>query len=140
MASTAISAQGTSLKVDDSVPGTPDVSVANVISFSGFDGEASEIDVTNLSSTAKERIAGLQDFGSVNLEIHPDFTDPGQDLLRDAQSSGELKTFLITLPNGVELQWTGAVKNAQALNGGVDAALTGSVSLTVKGDLEITTP
>ena len=43
--------------------------IANVKSFSGFDGSASEIDVTNLDSTAKEFKLGLVDSGSLSMEI-----------------------------------------------------------------------
>jgi len=46
--------------------------VSNVKSFNGFDGASSEIDVTNLDSTAKEVRLGLQDFGKLSFDINPD--------------------------------------------------------------------
>ncbi len=138
MASTAISAQGSTIKVDDVTPGTPDVTIGNVTSFNGFDGEAAEIEITNLSSTAKERISGLADNGSFTMEIHPDYDDPGQIILRAAEASQEQKTFLLTLRDGKTIKWDGHVRNASSISGSVDSALTGSVSLTVKGDITIT--
>lgn len=137
MASTAIAAQGATLQVDKLTPGTADVSVANIKSFSGFDGEASEIDVTNLSSTAKEYRAGLQDFGSFSMEWNPDFTDDGQNEVRAAQASGAVKTFLLTLPNATTATFQGIVKNASSMSGGVDAVVDGSVSIKITGNVTI---
>lgn len=138
MASTAITAQGSTLQIDGTTPGTADVAISNVISFSGFDGEASEIDITNLDSTAKEKMAGLQDFGNFSFEFHPDYSDAGQDDLRDAQASGDLKTFLLTLSDATTVGFTAVVKNSQAISGGVDAPLAGSCSLSVSGSITIT--
>lgn len=135
MSSTAISAQGTTIKVDDATPGTPDVVINNVVSFSGFDGEASEIDITNLLSTAKEYAVGLKDFGAFSLEIHPDFDDPGQNVLRTAGNS--TKTIEIGLPNGKTATFACLVKNADSLNGGVDAVLTGTVALKISGPVTV---
>jgi len=138
MASTAIAAQGATLEIDIAVPGTPDTAIANIKSFSGFDGESGEIDVTNLDSTAKEYRAGLQDFGSFSLEWNPDYSDAGQNNMRSAQASGAVKTFLLTLPNGTTAQFAGIVKNASSISGGVDAVLDGSVSIKVTGAVTIT--
>lgn len=136
--STAITAQGSVLKIDNSTPGTADVTINNVLSFSGFDGEASEIDITNLTSTAKEKMAGLQDFGNFNFEIHPDYSDTGQGVLRSAQASGATKTFELTLSDSTVIDFTGVVRNAQSITGGVDAPLAGSVTISVSGSITIT--
>jgi hypothetical protein len=133
MPSTALNAQGTTVQVDNLTPGTPDTTVTNVKTFSGFDGEVSEIDITNLASTAKEFSGGLQDFGSFSMEWDIDYSDGGQNLVRSAQASGAVKTFLLTFPNGDTAQFASIVKNAQAISGGVDQVLTGSVSLKITG-------
>ena len=138
MASTAITAQGSVLKIDIATPGTADIAIANIISFSGFDGEASELDITNLSSTAKEKLAGLQDFGNFSFEMHPEYGDAGQDELRASQADGSLKTFELTLSDSTVIDFTGVVRNAQAITGGVDAPLAGSVSISVSGNITIT--
>lgn len=140
MPSTAAYLQGTTLKVDDTTPGTADVAIGNIKSFSGFDGETAEIDVTNLSSTAKEYRAGLQDFGSFSLDVNPDYSDSGQAVLRAAQASGAVKTFELELPNGVKAAFQGVVKNAQAVNGSVDTVLEGSISIRVTGAVTFTVP
>ena len=133
MASTAISAQGTTFEVDDVTPGTADVAVGNMKTYSGFDGEAGEIDITNLSSTAKEFRLGLQDFGSFSLDINPDYSDAGQNVLRAAQASGAVKTFELTLSDGTTATFQGLVKNASAVSGGVDATHDGTVSIKITG-------
>ena len=138
MASSAITAQGSVLKLDVAIPGTIDTAISNIISFQGFDGEASEIDITNLDSTAKEKMAGLQDFGNFSFEFHPKYGDAGQDNLRAAQASGAIKTFELTLSDATVIDFTGIVKNAQSITGGVDAPLAGSCSIAVSGSITIT--
>jgi len=133
MPSTAISAQGTTVQVDNVTPGTADVAIDNVKSFSGFDGESSEIDTTNLVSTAKEYRLGLQDFGNFQMEYDVDYSSTGQDVLRAAQASGDTKTFLLTFPDASTATFQAIVKNAQSLSGGVDQVLTGSASLRITG-------
>jgi hypothetical protein len=51
--------------------------VANVKDFSGFDGAASELDRTNLDSTAKEFILGLTDPGQLTFNIDYDGSNAG---------------------------------------------------------------
>jgi hypothetical protein len=138
MASTAISAQGSTLKIENLTPGTADVVIENVVSFTGFDGEAGEIDITNLSSTAKEKLSGLKDFGSFSFEWHPDYSATGQNLVRATSGTGAQKTFQIDLPDATTIEFLGSVKNADSVNGSVDAALTGSVSIAVSGDITVT--
>ena len=140
MASTAISSQGTTIEIDVAIQGTPDVEIANVKSFSGLDGESSEIDVSNLSSTAKEYRVGLKENGSFSLEWNPDYSDSGQNAVRAAEISGAQKAFLITLPNGVTLAFDGFVSSAGGISGGVDGVLDGSGSIKVSGAVTVTTP
>jgi hypothetical protein len=126
MASTAIDTQGATLTVD----ATP---VGNLKSFSGFDAEASEIDVTNLSSQAKEKRAGLQDFGSFQLEWHPNKADTGQAAMQALQGTGALGSFVLTLPNTDTITFSAVVKNAYRMSGGVDAVIEGGAVLAVDG-------
>lgn len=131
----AINAQGTTIQVDNLTPGTPDTAIGGVVSFSGLDGEASEIDTTNLSSTAKEYALGLKDYGSFSMEVQTDYADAGQDLLRAAGTT--TKTFRVTLPDATTITFAGVVKNADAINGGVDGIVTGSVSIKISGAVTV---
>lgn len=137
MASTAISAQGCILEIDSDTVGTPDTEIANLSGFSGLDGEASEIDVTNLKSTAKEYKLGLKDFGNFSIEYHVDYDDAGQTILRDAGISGVTKKLKLTLPNGKSLTFSALVKNADSISGGVDATINGGASFRITGNVEV---
>lgn len=107
--------------------------IGNLISFDGFDGEASEIDTTNLSSTAKEFITGLQDFGGFSLEWDVDYADAGQAAMKAAQASGAIKNFKLTYPNDDTATFQGLVKNASKVSGGVDQKRSGGANIKITG-------
>jgi hypothetical protein len=107
--------------------------IGNLKSFKGFDGEANEIDKTNLSSAAKEFMLGLQDFGHFTFDVDKDFSDPGQVACSAAKVAGSLKNFKLTLPNSRTATFSGYVKN-DPLDGGVDQILTTTgVSIRITG-------
>lgn len=135
MSNNAISAQGSKLRIDKDTVGTADLQIKGLVSFSGFDGEASEQDISNLDSEAKEFSLGLKDNGSFSAETHVDYDDPGQNEARAAAVSGALKSFELELPNTKKVQFKGLVKNADSINGGVDQVLTGSISIKISGPL-----
>jgi hypothetical protein len=70
MSQNAVLTQGTILKRGDG--GSPEVfvTVPDVTSISGPDATKSEIDVTDLASTAKEFKGGLADFGRMTVELN----------------------------------------------------------------------
>ncbi|MBN3852811.1 hypothetical protein G3N59_05400 [Paraburkholderia sp. Ac-20340] len=135
MTSTAISAQGSKFFVNTADEGasapiwTP---VANVISFTGFDGTATEIDVTNLDSVAKEKRLGLIDFGSMSLDVHRNVDDPGQAALLAAQKSSAVVDCKLQYPDGTADGFEAYCKSFNAA-GGVDAVLTATIGLTITG-------
>ncbi|MBF0185466.1 MAG: phage tail protein [Magnetococcales bacterium] len=106
--------------------------IADMQSFSGFDGASSEIDVTNLSSTAKEFIAGLADSGNVSIEMNGVLDDPGQIALAAAKESGAVKEFKLELPDGHTATFSAFVKSFSA-SGGVDQPFKRSASLRLSG-------
>ncbi len=106
--------------------------IVNVRSFSGFDGAASEIDVTNLSSVAKEFVLGLVDSGQFTFEIDYDSDNSGHVALRSKQVSGVLSNFKMTLPDTTVITFNAYVKKF-SLAGGVDAVIRSSVDLRISG-------
>jgi len=110
--------------------------IKNLKSFNGFDGAASEIDVTNLDSTAKEFSLGLQDFGKLSININPDFDDAGQNAMRAAKADGTKKWFKLTLPNGRVASFQALVKSAP-WQGGVDQVIEGTVELRISGNVTV---
>ncbi|CAB4153273.1 Phage tail tube protein 3 [uncultured Caudovirales phage] len=107
--------------------------IAEVTSVSGFDGEASEIDTTNLRSTAKEYLVGLQDFGNVSLNVLLNNGDAGQTLLRTIKGSASAKVFSLTLSDAKVSAFVGLVKQF-SFDASADAAVTGQVSIRVTGE------
>lgn len=108
--------------------------VNNLKTFSGFDGQASEIDVTNMASTAKEFRLGLTDPGHFQIEMDQDNGDAGQLAMRAAQVSGAIKTFKLILPAGTTptATFTAFVKSFSTA-GGVDQVAKSSAQLRISG-------
>lgn len=106
--------------------------VANIKDFSGFDGSASEIEVTNLDSVAKEFRLGLTDAGQFTINLDYDNSNAGHIALRARQVSGLSTNFKFTLPNSNAITFTGFVKKF-SLAGGVDAVTKTAVDIRVSG-------
>ena len=106
--------------------------IANIKDFSGFDGSASELEVTNLDSVAKEFKLGLTDPGAFSINIDYDSANAGHVALRAKQVSGLLSNFRLTLPNATVITFTGFVKKF-SLAGGVDAVAKTSVDIRISG-------
>lgn len=108
--------------------------VANVSSFSGFDGSAADIDVSNLDSTAKEYRIGLAEPGAFTMELQLDTTDAGQQALLSNQSAQTVRSFKMTLPNAAVATFNAYVKKVTA-TGGVDQVVGRSVDLKISGPI-----
>lgn len=106
--------------------------VGNVKTYSGFDGNASEIDKTNFDSGAMEYVAGLQDFGQFSLEVDVDNSDAGQLALRVAKTAASTKAFKLQLPNGSKRAFKGFVKKFSEA-GGVNQIVKASVDVRITG-------
>jgi hypothetical protein len=111
-------------------------SVNNIKDFSGFDGTTAEIDVTNMSSTAKEFVAGLQDNGMFTVNLDTDFSDAGQAALLAAKVAGITKNLKLILPNGKVASFSGFVKKfGGAAAGGVDAVVKAGCDIRITGNV-----
>ena len=136
--STAQSAQGTTIAIDMGTSGTPDFTVIpNISEVSGFDGKATEIDTTTLSSTAKERLLGLQDWGTATLTTQINLKEATHAALLAAKKSSKLANFTVTLSDGSTLVFAAYVA-AFPISAKVDTVYTGSISLTITGDITVT--
>lgn len=110
--------------------------INNVKTYSGFDGEASEIDVTNLSSTAKEYRLGLVDPGKLSFEVDEDDIDAGQVAVLAAQQAGTIQNFKVNFSNGKVASFTAFVKKFSRA-GGVDQVLKMTCDLRISGSVTI---
>lgn len=109
--------------------------VKNLVSFKGFDGQASELDKTDLDSTAKEFMLGLQDWGTFSFDVNRDMNDAGQQAVDASKRAGSQKAYKLTLPNSKTKTFNAYCKNSP-LEGGVDQILkTSGVTLRITGDV-----
>lgn len=132
--SLALKTQGILFQSGDG--GVPEVftSVGEVTSIDGPGGEASEIDVTHLASTAKEYLIGLPDEGNITLDcaLLPD--DVGQTRLRNDRVNATLRNYKITLTDSPATTITfSAFCKGFRMTAGIDAKMMASVTLRVSG-------
>lgn len=115
--------------------------VGEVKGFNGPGMSANVIDVTNLQSTAKEKMIGLYDAGQIGLQINMLVTDGGQTLLREcmvARTKGCLMLQLSTVSTSQKMSMKGYVSGL-SVSGAVDNVLTGDVTITITGGVSFST-
>lgn len=108
--------------------------LGNAKTFSGLDGQASELDISNFASAGKEFLLGLYDGGQMQIDVDIDNSDAGQVACRTAQQGSNKKTFKVILPAGTtpNISFSGFVKKF-SMSGGVDKALSGQLVLRISG-------
>lgn len=108
--------------------------ISEVGTFSGFDGQASELDTTDLSSGAKEFKLGLVDNGGFTFGMNTLLSDPGQAAVRASREASTSRQYKLTLPAGSPsiANFTAFAKQVP-VTGGVDAVLKSNVALRISG-------
>ena len=136
--------QGTVLYMKD-LAVSPQIfeAVGQVISITGPDGSASEIDVTNLSSSAKEFVIGLPDNGSVQFEVSFDYksaTAKHDDLISARNTVPQvLQQFELRLSDSPQTVLAfSAYVSTFSLSVGVDDKVGATFSLRISGAFTIT--
>ena len=110
------------------------VKIANVTDFSNDGGSVTNLDKTNLDSTAKEFAPGLQDLGSYSLSYGTDDTDAGQLALIAARSKLSTVVFKQVYPGGMKIRaFSGFVTKLSEPTAGVDKLMVSSASIKVTG-------
>ena len=110
--------------------------IGEVLDFSGPGGQAAVIDVTNLSSTRKEKLMGLPDEGQFTFNLNLDPADTGQlaaKASRNAQT--ELGYRLSLTDTGTTILTWDAYCLAFNIAGGVDKQVTASITLEITGEV-----
>lgn len=129
---TVIDAQGVVITFNDGVAAQV---VGGVDTFDFGDGEASDIDITTLASTAKEYQQGLQDFGNLNLNLKlRDPSDAGQAAMAAAKAARATREVVLTFLSGDVATFNAYVKGISN-TGGVDGVLAGTASLKITGSV-----
>jgi len=137
MSSVALEAQGTLIKIGNGA--SPEVfsSIPEIKTFSGPGGSASIIDVTDLSSTGKEKRMGLADEGQLSFTINyiPDNTQ--HTLLRTRRASREETDFkMVFTDDSPSTTWSfSAFVTGFAVSGAVDNVVEANVTLEITGSI-----
>jgi hypothetical protein len=129
-------AQGTLLRRESSLGSGSFTTIADCKSWSGPSTENPEIDVTSLTSTAKEYVGGLVDFGELTLELNFDPNNAThQQLFSDMEASPPTVTgWRITFVNPtINYTWSAFVKSF-SISGEVDGVIAGSLTLRLSGN------
>lgn len=130
----SIESQGITIGISDGGSPSSFSNIANIVGFSGPGGSASVIDVTNLSSTAKEKRMGLPDEGQFTLDINYDPDNATHQSLRAARDGRIRREFKITYTDTTPSQdvFFGYVTGFQ-INGAVDQVVKASVTIEIDG-------
>lgn len=124
---TIIDAQGTKFRID----GTE---VGGVKGFSGLgSGQAAERDRTTFEDVSFKRFGvGLQDGGSVSIEVNVRTADAGQRLVWQAYEDRDSHDYELELDNGETFEFSGFIKQFE-ITGGTDADVGGTIQVRVDG-------
>ena len=139
----AVDSQGTLFQVEAGL-GSPTewLTVDGVTNIRDLrSGSGAEIDITDLSSTAKEFQLGLKDEGSMSLDLINNPADPGQQrlsALRDSRATGEFRIVSTFGSPEWTLSFSGIVTTLPATFA-VDDVVRGTVTIRVSGAITETT-
>ena len=133
MSSNALESQGITLAIDlgdvsptvwTNVPETKDINFRT--------GSAAVIDVTDLSSTAREKRMGLADEGQLGVTFNRIFGDDGQASMQTARADRELRHIKLTYSDGSVDSFTAYVLEFST-SFAVDDVLQGSATFEISG-------
>lgn len=135
-----IPAQGTTFEWPDDTPTTPVMlEVGGIQSYSGFDGERGEEDVTTMASTAMEFRQQLIDNGNLTLNLLYDPRDDGQAQMISDYAEGVEKEAVLTLSTGHTLTFVGWVKQFP-IDAAANESLKTAVVIRITGDVTLADP
>jgi len=135
MSSSALDSQGMTIGISDTSasPGEYDL-ITEVKDISGPGGSATEIDASDLSSSAKEFRMGLQDEGQVTLTLNWIPTNTQHKELRTQRTGQTLTYFEITFTDSPQTKWRfSAFVQEISISNSVDALTEATVTLRVSG-------
>lgn len=94
-----VKTKGTLFKRGDGGGPETFTNIGQVVGFTGPDGEAADIDTTDLDSVAKEFEVGLPEEGNISMNINIDPANAEHSGLRTDRDAGTLRNFQIVLPD-----------------------------------------
>lgn len=136
MSSSALDSQG--MVIQRSNGASPEVytAIPEVSEMSGPGGQAAEIDVTDLSSSAKEFRMGLQDEGQVSLSLNWIPANTVHAGLRTDRSNQTLRNFKILFTDSPQTTWSfAAFVLGLEISNSVDDVVKATVTLRISGSI-----
>ena len=134
MSSNALDSQGMTIGRGDAASPEVYTTIPEVKSIDGPGGDATEIDTTDLSSTSKEFRMGLQDEGSVTLQMNWLPANTVHTGLRTDRANQTLRSFRITFTDSPASTLTfNAYVLGITISNSVDNVTEASVNLRVSG-------
>lgn len=110
--------------------------ITELNSIDGPNGQAPEIDVTDMSSTAREFVLGLEDEGEISLELNFIPTNTQHSQLRTDKNAGTKRNYQITFTDSPATTWTfQALVKGLSVSNAIDGVSKGSVTLRVTGSI-----
>lgn len=114
--------------------------VEQVVSFNGPSGSAGVIDVTHLGSTAKEKLIGLRDEGSIGFDVNFLATGAVQTKMRESRAARTLSNIAIAFNDTAKtLAAMECYVSGFAISGSVDNKITASIQCEINGPVTWTT-
>lgn len=136
MSTSALESQGMTIAISDDASPEVFTTIPEVSDISGPDGSASEINVTDLASTAQEFKVGLKDEGSVSITMNYIPQNAVHTTLRTARNNRTLKNFRISFTDSPQTTWTfNAYVITFPIANGLDGVTTSTVGLRVSGSI-----
>jgi predicted secreted protein len=134
MSSLALESQGMLLKIGNGLSSETFATITEIKTFSGPGGSATVIDVSDLSSLAREKRMGLNDEGQLSFTINYIPTNTQHALLRTQRASRELTSFQLIFTDTGNTTWDfEAYVNGFSVSGAVDGVVEAQVTLEISG-------
>jgi hypothetical protein len=137
MSSSALEAQGMVFRRRNGFSPDAFVAIPEIKSFSGPSGSASVIDVTDLSSAAKEKRMGLADEGQIQFTINYIPENAVHAGLRSDRANRTLRDFQMQYTDDGDTIWefSGFVTGF-SVSGAVDGVVEAQVTIEISGAIE----
>lgn len=135
MSSQALEAQGMELRIGNGASPEVFTAISEISTFSGPGGAATIIDVTDLSSLAKEKRMGLADEGQLSFTINYIPNDTQHALLRTQRANRQETNFkLIFTDDSPSTTWSfAAFVTGFSVTAAVDGVVQANVTLEITG-------
>lgn len=137
MSSSALEAQGTELKIGSGTSPETFTAISEIKTYTGPGGSASIIDVSDLSSTRKEKRMGLADEGQLSFTINYIPADTEHAALRTARADRALTNFeLVFTDASPATKWTfSGYVTTFTVSGAVDGVVEANVTIEISGEI-----